>query len=183
MSKLSNFVLFSAGVAAGVTFSWYYFKEKYERFANEEIKSVKEVFLQEKTNEPSKQVESKKTANQKQSYNKIVNDEGYTNYSKKRKDDLKMPYVISPENFGEFDEYEKVSLTYYSDNVLTDEDDNVIEDPDELIGPDSLSCFGEYEDDSVFVRDDERKCDYEILLDNRRFSSVIKTRPKPVIDE
>ena len=89
MSKLSNFVLFSAGVAAGVTFSWYYFKEKYERIANEEIKSVKEVFLQEKTNEPSKQVESKKTANQKQSYNKIVNDEGYTNYSKKRKDDLK----------------------------------------------------------------------------------------------
>ena len=64
------------------------------------------------------------------------------------------------------DEYETVSLTYYSkDNVLTDDNDEIVDDVDEIIGQDSLKHFGEYEDDSVYVRNDRRKCDYEILLD------------------
>ena len=75
------------------------------------------------------------------------------------------PYVIEPEIFGEDPDYETISLTYYADGVLTDEN-NCIIDPGEiesLIGEESLDHFGEYEDDSVFVRNEERKTDYEIL--------------------
>ena len=32
--------------------------------------------------------------------------------------------------------------------------------------------FGEYEEDSVFVRDDERKIDYEILADTRNYHDL-----------
>ena len=32
---------------------------------------------------------------------------------------VEKPYVISPEEFGEFEEYEKISLTYYADQVLS----------------------------------------------------------------
>lgn len=46
-----------------------------------------------------------------------------------------------------------------------------------LLGIDSLNHFGEYEDDSVFVRNDARKCDYEILLDQRTYSEVAEDMP------
>ena len=59
------------------------------------------------------------------------------------------PYVISPDEFSENNEYETESLTYYSDGVLTDEYDNPIEDIERLVGSDALTHFGEYEDDSV----------------------------------
>ena len=91
--------------------------------------------------------------------------------------------MISPEEFGEFEEYEKISLTYYSNNILADENNEVIEDVEETIGVDSLTHFGEYEDDSVFVRNDARKCDYEILLDQRSYAEVVKQMPHRVEEE
>ena len=84
------------------------------------------------------------------------------------------PYVISPDEFGEMEDedYDKVSFTYYADGVLADEYDEIVENIDEIIGEESLTHFGEYEDDSVFVRNDKLKCDYEILLDQRNYSDI-----------
>ena len=48
---------------------------------------------------------------------------------------------------------------------------------DNVVGLESLTHFGEFEDDSVFVRNDRLKCDYEILLDQRTYSDVMKQRP------
>ena len=93
---------------------------------------------------------------------------------------VEKPYVISPEEFGEFEEYEKISLTYYADQVLTDENNEEVDDVEEIVGEESLTHFGEYEDDSVFVRNDRLKCDYEILLDQRNYSDVTKTMPHRV---
>lgn len=87
------------------------------------------------------------------------------------------PYVISPEEFGEFEDYERISLSYYADQVLADEDDEKVDDVDNVVGLESLTHFGEFEDDSVFVRNDRLKCDYEILLDQRTYSDVMKQRP------
>ena len=118
-------------------------------------------------------------------YASIIQKEGYTDYSrsveeKKGEAFVEKPYVISPEEFGEFEEYEKISLTYYADEVLADENDEEVDDVDEIVGEESLNHFGEYEDDSVFVRNDRLKCDYEILLDQRNYSDVAKTRPHRV---
>ena len=109
-----------------------------------------------------------------------LQENGYTNYSDsenketvhKEDDSVQKPYVISPDEFGEFAGYDTVSLTYYADRVLADDNDDVIEEVDDVVGTESLSHFGEYEDDSVFVRNDRLKCDYEILLDQRKFSDV-----------
>lgn len=118
-------------------------------------------------------------------YASIIQKEGYTDYSrsveeKKGEAFVEKPYVISPEEFGEFEEYEKISLTYYADKVLADENDEEVDDVDEIVGEESLNHFGEYEDDSVFVRNDRLKCDYEILLDQRNYSDVAKTMPHRV---
>ena len=89
-----------------------------------------------------------------------------------KEEDKPAPYVISPDEFGGVEEYEKISLSYYADGILADDDDEVMENADEIVGLDSLTHFGEYEDDSVFVRNDVMKCDYEILLDHRNYKDV-----------
>ena len=98
----------------------------------------------------------------------------------KKKSDNDKIHVIPPEEFSEYDDYDVVSLTYYADGILTDEDDNIIENIDETVGKGSLNCFGEYEDDSVFVRNDATKTDYEILLDMRKYTDVVSIGPRSV---
>ena len=116
-------------------------------------------------------------------YAKILSETGYTNYAerqdKKEKKGVEpvedeRPYVISPDEFGEKDGYENVTLTYYADGVLTDYFDNVISNVDEVVGLDSLDHFGEYEDDAVFVRNEKMETDYEILRDLRDFNESDK---------
>ena len=87
--------------------------------------------------------------------------------------------MISPDEFGELPEYDKVSLTYYSDKVLTDENMKPMstDDIERTVGSESLKHFGEYEDDSVFVRNDLLKVDYEILLDENRYSDLLTDNP------
>ena len=129
-------------------------------------------------------------------YARKLSQSGYTNYSKPdiseeedeeeeilpppadvNDDPQDKPYVISPDEFGEFDDYTAIGLTFYADHILTDENDDPIEDVDDVIGVESLNHFGEYEDDSLHVRNDRLKCDYEILLDQRNYSDVVKSKP------
>ena len=206
-NKITSFMMFIFGAAVGSVVTWQYIKKKYERIAQEEINSVKETFskleVKSKDNESEENnnvrtiVERAKDKPSVVEYAAWLRRRGYTNYSdtdslsedsnvSEEEVDENMindkPYVISPDEFGEFYDYEKISLTYYADQVLADEDDELVEDIEETVGFESLNAFGEYEDDSVFVRNDRLKCDYEILLDQRKYSDVIKRRPHEVDD-
>lgn len=86
------------------------------------------------------------------------------------------PYVISPDQFGEFDDYARVTFTYFADGVVTDEDLGCIIDPEQFIG-DGLEHFGEYDDDAVHVRNERLKVDYEILKDLRKYEDVLRDKP------
>lgn len=189
MSKVTNFVMFAIGAAVGSVITWHCVKKKYEQIAQEEIDSVKAVFMKK---DPDMEVTVSETPHQAEprkveekpsisEYAALLKNEGYTNYSGTGKEEQTSmndkPYVISPEEFGEYEGYEKISLTYYGDQVLADENDELVEDVEGAVGFESLTHFGEYEDDSVFVRNDQLKCDYEILLDQRTYSDVVKTRP------
>ncbi|MCM1179368.1 MAG: hypothetical protein NC347_03870 [Clostridium sp.] len=185
MSKIGSLFIFAAGAAFGSFATWKLLKDKYEQIAQDEIDSVKEVFAKKEgsDNEESTLAEESEY-NEKPNiieYAAKLQENGYTNYSDSEnkesvhKEDgnaVEKPYVISPDEFGEFGEYDTVSLTYYADRVLADDNDDVIEDVDDIVGTESLTHFGEYEDDSVFVRNDKMKCDFEILLDQRNFSDV-----------
>lgn len=81
------------------------------------------------------------------------------------------PFVISPDEFGEYPHYETKSFSYYKDFVLTDDDGEIVTDPDSIIG-DALSHFGEYEEDCVHVRNDNLECDYEILKVYKSFNEL-----------
>lgn len=87
-----------------------------------------------------------------------------------------VPYVISPEEFDELEGYTPISLTYFADSVLADENGVIVDDVEEIIG-DALEHFGEYEEDAVFARNDAKRCDYEILKDERTYAEFRKTLP------
>ena len=164
---MNKIFIFTLGVAVGSVVTWKLVKDKYARIAQEEIDSVKEVFS--RRNKPEEPVEEKDEEpvpepEEVAEYKSIINNCGYSVVERVETMHDK-PYVIEPEIFGEDPDYETISLTYYADGVLTDEN-NCIIDPGEiesLIGEESLDHFGEYEDDSVFVRNEERKTGSEIL--------------------
>lgn len=171
MTTWNKLAIFVTGIVLGSAITWNYAKTKYAKIADEEIASVKAAFKSEKSNEDSDIHEEKNNIDKMEELaiaNKYVT---HDKVIKKEETDMNEPYVISPDDFDE-NGYEIVSLTYYADDVLTDEHDNVIRNRDKLIGKDSLTKFGEYEEDSVFVRDDERKIDYEILADTRNYHDL-----------
>ena len=180
-NKVVNAIAFLLGVGVGSIVTWKLVETKYKKLAQEEIDSVREVYSKKEIalNNEVKKAHDCLEANTKNdkvpSYQHIVEDMGYAAESEEE-EGVSNVYVIPPESYGELD-YEEVSLTYYADDVLAYDDDSVIRDIDKVVGKGSLNTFGEYEDDSVFVRDDDKKIDYEILRDTRRYSDVVGDDP------
>lgn len=184
---LNKVFIFAAGAVIGSVATWKFVKNKYEKIAKEEIDSVKKNYAQRSLEEQMEKDFTEGCEGIKNEMREIkdivdsevdrlktvLNENGYVNYStlKEEKVTTMNPYVISPDEFSENEDYETESLTYYSDGILADDRDNII-DIDMVVGRDSLNHFGEYEDDSVFVRNEELKTDYEILLDTRRYSDI-----------
>lgn len=189
--KLSSVIIFCGGVFIGGFLTWDFFKTKYEKIADEEIASVKETFEhREPRPEKNYKVEEAPKGNDEyinvspgvsERIIKIIDSNGYRNYSNTAIEtdkkggtadmELKQPYVITPEQYEDNVDYTKVSLTWYNDEVLEDDWGNVL-DPDDVIGSDALKTFGQYEKDSVFVRDDDEQIDYEVLLDTRSYKET-----------
>lgn len=185
---LSKVLYFAVGAAIGSAATYFVVKTKYEELANQERiereeyrKRMKEINEGDTECNDPETVESYKDlasdysgseesgeVNMLDYYRKKVEER---NKEKEEEEDMAYEhYVISPEEFGEVG-YNEVSLTYYADGVLTDENDKEISEDgiERLIGKEALKHFGEYEDDSVFVRNDKLHTDYEILKDLRNY--------------
>lgn len=175
-SKLTKLFIFAAGAVIGSAVTRKVVKTKYKKIADEEIESVKEAFCKKGSEETQKNVEDYYDHIERLKYSTHMGLNPETNDTEEEEGEILIenkPYVIPPEEFGECD-YVTKSLTLYVDGVLTDDFDNVIKDVDGLVGRDSLNHFGEYEDDSVFVRNDGAKIDFEILADERKYSEIVK---------
>lgn len=178
--KLSSVIIFCGGVFIGGLLTWDFFKTKYEKIADEEIASVKETF-EHREPRPDNNYKVEEALKGNDAYVNIIDSSGYRNYSNTAIEtdkkggtadmELKQPYVITPEQYEDNVDYTKVSLTWYNDEVLEDDWGNVL-DPDDVIGSDALKTFGQYEKDSVFVRDDDEQIDYEVLLDTRSYKET-----------
>ena len=182
MNKGFIFLAFSLGAAIGSAVAWKVTKTKYERIAQEEVDTMREYYFNKrKENADEVLADTEKTSEEPKEESEDVDRRAYRNITKIYKSDEdkeyeRGPYVISPEEFDTLDDYEIESLTYWADEALTDDYGNLVEDIEAMVGYDSLTHFGEYEDDSVFVRNERYKTDYEILLDTRTWVDYQKTR-------
>lgn len=180
-NTLTNIFIFAAGSAVGSLATWKFVENKYKAIADAEIKEVKEFYRGKKyegPHEPQEEVEvdEEDDGPTVDDYVQFVKNE--TNYSggidiseKGEPVTMVRPYVIPPEEFNESD-YDTVSLSYYADGILTNEEGDIVEDIESLVGLESLDHFGEYEEDSVFVRDDRLEIDYEILRQETNYYNV-----------
>ena len=120
----------------------------------------------------------------------------YTSYAdekpKEEKEELKTAdltnhypdiFVIRQEDFGQYEDdgYENISLTFFDgDKILVDDTNRKLTDDDisVTIGLDEwrdiqtnpMAFRGE---DAIYMRNNTLRCDYEILLDWRRYADVV----------
>ena len=164
---MRDLIVFSLGVAVGSVVTWKLVEKKYKDLADEEINNVKEHF-KSKLEEDQTKIEYEDNV---AIY--TTPEEVYISPAPKDKKEKKTynkeAKVISPEAYGE-DGYETKSYTYYANGILVDlETKKQVKDPEKLLG-DGLEHFGDYgEDDSVYVRDDKIKCDYEVLKSENNY--------------
>ena len=208
---LGSFVGLLLGAVGGGFAGYFYSKNKYLAMAEKEIESVKKVYEKHFSN-PSV-INSEKQENTTPTIGKPIiptplidpEKEIYQNYAgmyggnngekpkigsvkstiktdKPSKKPVKTPYVITPDEY-QLSDYESETLIWYSDKILADVDGNVIHNINEVVGPEALSTFGRYLDDTVYVRDDSNKIDYEIIWDARKYSSVNKLEGDKTLSE
>ena len=178
MSKnLSNLLMFVVGAAIGSAATYFYVNEYHKKRADKEIEEMREYYVGRYDHEEENN--DKPTEEDIRNYSNALEGWEYVNYAHQRTDDeekeesdkVDKPYVIPPTEFGELG-YREMSLNYYADGVLTDEDDNPIEDVDDAVGSGFYKHFVEYEEDSVYVRNDSVKVDFEILYDTRNYYDI-----------
>lgn len=187
--KLINVLTFAAGAVIGSAVTWKIVKDRYENLIQEEIASIRVAFSNTQSNEQAG--DDTETTEDDEEEPDDFEDEDYTEYAelannykseKGGAEDVgSKPYVISPYDFGELD-YTQFELTYYADGILEDDTYEIVTDIEDLIGEDSLNTFGEYEDDSVFVRNDRLRADFQILRDYRTYDEARSISPGRVDD-
>lgn len=199
--NIINIAIFAAGALAGSAATWLVLRKKYEERERKEIEEIKAALLpkknideeQESAERPKPDIPDPRQAeltsnddetdeevgDMKRRYEKFVQ---LTDYNKIFDDEEvapveeDLPKVIPPEEFGDIEDYDQISLTYYADGYLADDFNNyeVMEDIDAHVGKESLKTFGRYEEDSVYVRNDNEQTYYEILRSDRLFVEVVR---------
>lgn len=181
-----------AGAALGSVVTWKIVSDRYEEIVQEELDSIRESFSQDDEEFDDEDVEEleveEKIAVQNdgddedkptiKEYAKKVKQMDYSSFSvfdsekaNKEKEGVQMsmdevtkPYVIDINDFGDNEDYKTVSLTYYANGVLVEDDTSkVITDIEGTIGEESLSHFGEYMRNIVNVCNDELETYFEIF--------------------
>lgn len=183
---ITRVLSFIAGAGIGSALTYKIVKTEYEKLIQDEVDSVKKAFSkrEETTADEDKTVKEEKPEEQdkKIAYD-IIEQCDYVTESDEKEDEeeneedyiveITEPYVISPEEFGDSD-YATITLWYYTDGVVTNDNGKVIKNTDELIGREYVKHFGEYEEDpdAVYVRNEDQEIDYEVLKEYRAFSDM-----------
>lgn len=195
MKSFSMLVAFLAGAAIGSSISFVMLKKKYDERMEEEFnKMVKELknpkvvnFFNSLKDEPESSSKKEDKPNVTfNNYSDIIKSSGYSNDDEEEDDGIlvndltgdpdALPVIIPPDEFGDEETYAQISLLYYADGVLADEQDHPFRSYD-AICKDYEEHFGEYEDDAVYIRNDRLRTYYEILRSGKTYAEIIRKRP------
>lgn len=181
MNKLKALAIFTLGVAVGTMATYKFLKRRYEMLLNEneDTSEDDDIFDNENFNDRKEEETNKEKAYKNMNkpsiseyikkddedededeedmdnYVNLIDDEEY-----KKRDE---PYIISPDDIGERELYDIISLKLYENGVLTDDFDEPVIDVESTVGLDYVNHFGEYnQPDMVVVRNDRLMADFEI---------------------
>jgi len=158
-------LIFATGLLIGALADQFLMRKKFNERLDKEIEAVKAYKAEKNTEEQRTDKIEKVKVLQSQGYSvREAAKEVKLADTKTKIKRATTPYAITAEEFGEEEGYNSVSLYYYTDDeVVTDEADNEIDDVDEILGEGALDIFVYTNADSCFIRNDEKRCDYEVI--------------------
>ena len=198
---MNKLLIFLGGAAVGGLTATIYFKrkidsleEEYQKIAtdaynkyvgefNSSVKNVDEIEVNYshgdkdiqivKWSDVPNYVSGIDMGNDEDKYTEIVKE--YNNQEENEKtEDYIIPYMITPEEYGDDDDYDTKVLTAFTDKVVLDEDNCMVD----------IGYFGDAinkkiyskknKDTSIFVRDENEKVDYEIIKENISYEDYSK---------
>ena len=160
-NTLSKILVFAAGAAVGSIATYVIVKAKCDKEKEEEIQSVIDTYDRlEAEKEHKKIVElNERVEAVKDKWEELNSEEEDENMQDE-------PYVITPEDVEESDYVLETLDWYEDDDTLVNQWGEVIVDRSLCVGDEFASHFGDYgerDKDTVYVRNDVNKVDYEIL--------------------
>lgn len=172
---------FITGLLIGSGVATILVKNKYEKIIEDEVTSARETYNQLAKDLAIKNEKEK----EKMSLNNIAVEQAYISVPDKEDiaeqvaEQIKEEPVIiqndifeiSSDEYGSDESYDLVSLNYYLDGILTDDRDEIVDDGADILG-DTINALNTYlanGEEYAYVRNDVRRCDYEILLDSSNF--------------
>lgn len=199
MMSMKTVLVFLLGAGVGSVGMYLGVKRHFETLADEEIESVKEYYKSDLVKELKKgakteEIDPEMPENEENTdkndptdpskepdYQGIIQKLNYGEYSKKEKaaeektdkpTKKQGPFVISGDEFAGDLRHEKITLTYFEDDgVFFDEAEaEIISEGMELVGEENLGRFGEYEEDVLYVRNNDNRTDYEVLLEHMAYA-------------
>lgn len=154
-----------------------YYENKYKKVASDEEEAVNEPILDLKSEDNYDRDSIVERLNYGAMFKGTKDDvikeemEGVTNMV--TKPNSNSPVIISDDEYYGDLEYDKVTVTYYSESkefVSGKGTPIPYEDMIENIGDERfLEEFGQYETDTLFVRNPEQKIDYEVILEEKEY--------------
>lgn len=184
---MKQILYFSLGAASGALVAWYLTKRRYEGIIDEEIEEVKERYKEdaEETEISERKlyrakvrnldyISDEPTVEPVPMNEELLDENGVIDEIEK---DLEVsdpfpgekvnyPYTIGPEAYlEEYDGvFDKETITYWAgnDTLVTDADE--ILQVNDTIGRDNLKKVGEYEEGTVFVRNERLGMDFEVIF-------------------
>lgn len=185
---MKNALIFLGGAAVGGLAATLYFKrimvileEDYQRITNDEInKYINESFCDEKKQNTIKDTDECENLIDIEKCQVISEGNGYIEaeeeniYEEEDEEEQRAPYIITPDEYGDDDEYATRTLTAFTDKAILDED-NCLFDTN-YFGKDIMEIIYSKKntDPSIFVRDDDEKVDYEIIKEKISFEDFTK---------
>ena len=142
-----------------------HFRKKYEPDAKKAKKPV--------NNEEPKKEEKVVLLNASEKVRKDEAPTDYTAYHKEEGKEERMISLITSERFNnEEPEYEKVTLSYYEeDEILADGFGDIV-DLETTIGEKAVSYFGMLHQEVIYIRNDQFKIDYEVVLEHSAYGDM-----------
>lgn len=175
---MKQVLYFSLGVIVGSGVTLLCVRKHYAKKADAEISAIKEAYGASEVCEVCEDTFEEV----KEEYEKIIDENGYNEEDDAedsyiihdeypREDRASKPYVIGPDLYSEdFHGFDKCVLVYWRGNDMLLTDEQEIMDIEATIGRSSLEHFGEYESDTVFVRNERMGCDFEVLLEEGSYA-------------
>ena len=184
-SMINSILTFVIGAGVGAVTSIFIVKKHYEEVSKQEIESVKEVYAKKKEMDEASKLDEEHKDN-----NEIIKKKEYDTKTKENikktavtdntgedtdEDENENIHIIPGHEFGATDNI-TITLWYWTDGTVTNENMKIIGNVDDCIGDDFMAHFGDNEDDpdAVYVRNDVQKIDYEILKEYRGFSDYLE---------